>query len=75
VSGGPAAGAVLDTAPGHQAAPVEGSWYCERTTWPANLRAWSAYPVIAVCRRCHGRIRMAERGQPEWAHVATAEGA
>lgn len=54
---------------GHQAVPVEGSWYCERSTWPANLKAVASYPVVALCGQCHGRIRLAAYGQREWAHV------
>lgn len=53
----------------HQAVPVKDSWYSERTQHPANLLAEFAYPVIAVCQVCHGRIRLAERAQMEWAHV------
>lgn len=54
---------------GHRAVPVEDSWYCERSTWPANLKAVASYPVIAVCEGCHGRIRRAEPGQADWSHV------
>jgi len=59
---------------GHQATPIEGSWYEEQSTWPANLRAMASYPVIAVCQRCHGRIRRAEIGEAEWAHVPGGAG-
>lgn len=58
-------------ADGHQAVPVEGSWYCERSTWPANLKAVASYPVVALCGQCHGRIRLASPGQAEWSHVPT----
>ena len=57
---------VLD---GHQAMPVEGSWYSERSQHPANLKAEFDYPVIAVCQRCGGRIRLAQLLQMEWTHV------
>jgi hypothetical protein len=57
---------VLD---GHQALPVEGSWYEERSQHPANLKAPASYPVIAVCQRCGGRIRLAQLLQMEWTHV------
>jgi len=53
---------------GHPAVPVEDSWYEEKTTLPANLKAVSGYPVIAVCSRCHQRIRRPEREQG-WQHV------
>ena len=54
---------------GHLAEPVKGSWYEERSQHPANLLAPASYPVIAVCDRCHGRIRLAEKRQMEWTHV------
>jgi hypothetical protein len=53
----------------HQALPVKDSWYCERTQHPARLRCEFDYPVIAVCKTCNGRIRLAERAQMEWTHV------
>lgn len=62
--------ATLPHVPGsHQAIPVEDSWYEERTLQVANLKAEASYPVIAVCKRCHGRIRLSELRQMEWAHV------
>lgn len=57
-----------------QPVPVRDSWYCERSTWPANLGAVASYPVIAVCRGCHGRIRRADIGQADWAHVPAGDG-
>jgi hypothetical protein len=62
----------------HKAVPVEDSWYEERSTWPANLKAFAAYPVIAVCKDCHRRIRCAglgrkwEHGQVRWAFARDA---
>lgn len=53
----------------HQANPVKDSWYSERTQHVANLKAEGSYPVIAVCTRCHRRIRLAHYRQMEWAHV------
>lgn len=57
----------------HKAVPVEGSCYQERSTWPANLKAFASYPVVAVCSTCHGRIRCAELGA-EMVHVPDREG-
>jgi hypothetical protein len=57
---------------GHQALPVPGSCYEEGTSLPANLRAEGSYPVIAVCKRCHERIRLDDKRQMEWAHVPAA---
>jgi hypothetical protein len=54
---------------GHQATPVKGNCYEERSQHPANLKALASYPVIAVCQTCHGRIRLAEPLQMEWTHV------
>jgi hypothetical protein len=54
---------------GHQATPVKDSWYSEKTLQVANLKAEGAYPVIAVCQRCSGRIRLAHYRQMEWRHV------
>lgn len=54
---------------GHQAMPIADSWYEERTLHVANLKAQGSYPVIAVCQRCHRRIRLARLAQMEWAHV------
>lgn len=53
----------------HQADPVKGSWYSERTQHPANLLADFDYPVIAVCGTCQGRIRLRVKMQMEWEHV------
>jgi len=66
----------VQTAPGanpgvpgaHNAVPVDDSWYEEQTLQVANLRAFGAYPVIAVCKDCHGRIRRIGTRAP-WAHV------
>ena len=61
-----AAPGAIPGAPGaHQAVPVEDSWYEERSTWPANLNseAEGAWPVIAVCTGCHGRIRRTGKRQ------------
>jgi hypothetical protein len=57
---------------GHQALPVKDSWYEERSQHPANLKAPASYPVIAVCKRCHGRIRLSGPLQMEWTHVPDA---
>lgn len=59
---------------GHQAMPVRDSWYEERTQHPANMKATASYPVVAVCRRCHGRIRLAAPAQAEWSHVTAGPG-
>lgn len=53
----------------HEAVPVKDSWYEEQSLHPANLRAVASYPVIAVCKTCHGRIRLADKRQMEWVHV------
>jgi hypothetical protein len=53
----------------HQALPIEDSWYEERTQHPANLKAVASYPVTAVCKVCHRRIKLAEIRQMDWAHV------
>lgn len=58
---------------GHQATPVKDSWYEERTALPANLLNEMSYPVIAVCQRCSGRIRLRTKNQYEWAHVPEKE--
>lgn len=70
------------TADGHRAVPVDGSWYSEDPVRRANLNHDRAYPVLAACQGCRGRIRLASRDQEEWAHVpaypvvrGTAEGA
>jgi hypothetical protein len=61
-------------APGaHEAVPVDDSWYEERSTWPANLKAFGSYPVTAVCKDCHERIRCGALGQG-WAHVVVTGG-
>jgi hypothetical protein len=52
-----ASGAIAEAPDAHQAFPIEDSWYEEASQHPANLRAFGAYPVIAVCKGCHGRIR------------------
>jgi hypothetical protein len=57
----------------HQADPVKDSWYEEESQHPANLLAVASYPVIAVCKRCHGRIRLDEKVQMEWVHVPGAD--
>jgi hypothetical protein len=67
-----APGAVPHVLDAHQAMPVDGSWYEERSQHPANLRAEASYPVIAVCKRCSGRIRLAQLLQMEWTHVPGA---
>jgi len=54
---------------GHRAMPIADSWYEEDTQHQANLKAYSSYPVIALCQRYHGRIRLARMTQMEWAHV------
>lgn len=54
---------------GHTATPIHDSWYNEKTQHPANLRNDFDYPVIAVCKTCHGRIRLAVLQQMEWVHV------
>jgi hypothetical protein len=54
---------------GHMATPVQDSCYSERTSLRANLRSEACYPIIAVCKTCHGRIRLAFLQQMEWAHV------
>jgi hypothetical protein len=56
----------------HQALPVSGSYVSEKTRQPANLRAETDYPVTAECQTCHGRIRLFELQQMEWAHDTTA---
>jgi hypothetical protein len=80
----PVRGITLSHVPGsHQALPVGDSWYNERTQHPANLLSEFDYPVIAVCTRRSGRIRLARKTQMEWVHVSaeqpgarsTAEGA
>jgi len=53
----------------HTATPVHDSWYTERGSVPANFRRDDHYPIVAVCQTCHGRIRLRERRQMEWAHV------
>lgn len=58
---------------GHDALPVQDSWYEERTALPANLRSETSYPVIAVCKTCSGRIRLWTKNQMEWAHVPEKE--
>jgi hypothetical protein len=58
---------------GHQALPVKDSWYEERSQHPANLLSDMAYPIIAVCQRCFGRIRLATKNQMEWVHLPTDE--
>jgi hypothetical protein len=58
----------------HQGDPVKDSWYEEGSQHPANLLAVASYPVIAVCRRCHKRIRLAQKTQMEWVHVPGADG-
>jgi hypothetical protein len=64
-----AAPGAIPGAPGaHQPEPIEDSWYEERSTWPANLKAFGSYPVTAVCRACDGRIRCEAPGR-EWEHV------
>jgi hypothetical protein len=63
-----AAGAAPGAPAAHEAVPVGGSWYEEQTLQVANLRAFAAYPVIAVCKGCHGRIRCGEPGLG-WEHV------
>jgi hypothetical protein len=64
-----AVSATVSGVPGaHEAVPVEGSCYVERSTWPANLKAFASYPAVAVCEGCHGRIRCAVMGG-EWGHV------
>jgi hypothetical protein len=57
----------------HQALPVADSWYEEGTLHPANLKAVASYPVIAVCKKCHERIRLAVKTQMEWVHVSSVE--
>jgi len=66
---------VIPQAPehGHQALPVKDSWYEERTQHPANLKNDVSYPVIAVCKTCYGRIRLAQKAQMEWQHVPEGE--
>jgi hypothetical protein len=58
-----------------QAEPVKDSWYEERSQHPANLNsdAVGAWPVIAVCAGCHGRIRRTGKRQP-WRHVPQTGG-
>ena len=68
-----ASGAIAEAPDAHQAFPIEDSWYEEASQHPANLRAFGAYPVIAVCKGCHGRIRRAGLGR-EWEHVRRAGG-
>lgn len=57
----------------HQATPVKDSWYEEKTQHVANLVSEMSYPVIALCERCYGRIRLATKNQMEWVHVPTEE--
>lgn len=59
----------------HEALPIKDSWYEERTLHPANLKNAFCYPVIAVCQRCHVRIRLARLTQMEWTHAPAEDSA
>lgn len=67
---GPSWGPVIPDADGvHWAKPVQGSYRCERTGESAKLTDAGAYPVVAECKTCHGRIRLKWLVQMEWEHV------
>jgi hypothetical protein len=52
---------------GHEGTPVKDTWRTEDGE-PADLMR-SAYPIMATCLTCGGRIRLEYRLQHEWRHV------
>lgn len=54
---------------GHTAIPVDGSYAREADGKPASLVNGADYPVVAVCKICHGRIRLGHLMMWEWRHA------
>ena len=57
---------------GHIGWPKPGTYVREKDGEHVNLLNATDYPIVAVCKMCGGKIRLAHLMQMDWRHVPVA---